>query len=168
MAALSLLVSACGAVSGSGPDGTDPSADGPRSITDVMDRTVEVPATVDRVLVDGAFATYTMALLNPEDPLGPIVGMPNDFEQNDPDALAHYAEDFPEIKDIPRVGQIWDGSFSVEAAIKLEPQVFLMGASSWDSAEDAGIVDGLAKAGIPTLVFDYFVDPVKNTVPAWR
>lgn len=127
-----------------------------------------VPSPATRMLVDGGRLIYTTALLNRKDPLSGIVGMPADLEQNDPDSLLHYKKSFPAIDTIPRTGDIWDGSFSIENALRLKPDVFVLSASSFDAARDAGTIEALERAGTPTVVIDYFVDPVKNTVPSVR
>ncbi|GAA5043040.1 ABC transporter substrate-binding protein [Nocardia callitridis] len=133
-------------------------------ITDVLGRKVTVHVPSARILVDGSRYLYTTALLNKDNPVDRIVGWPKDLQDNDPGTLETYKQKFPQIADIPTIGDLYDGSFSVEQAIRLRPDVFIASASSFQAAQDAGTIDKLAKAGIPTVVLDYFVDPIKNTV----
>ncbi|GAA3092279.1 ABC transporter substrate-binding protein [Kribbella aluminosa] len=137
-------------------------------MTDVLGRKVEVPVPAQRVLLDGGRLLYTTSLLNKANPLEHIVGMPADLEQNDPDTLNEFRKKFPDIDKIQRIGDVWDGSFSLEAVLKLRPDVFFLSASSYQAAMDAGIVDRLQKVGVPTVAVDYFDDPLKNTVPSVR
>ncbi|GAB3560780.1 ABC transporter substrate-binding protein [Arthrobacter alkaliphilus] len=153
----------------SGQSGSAPTASSSptqQQVTDVLGRTVTVPAPAKRVLLDGGRMLYTTALLNKKDPLAGIVGMPKDLEQNDPDTLAQYRKQFPDIDKIPRTGQVYDGSFSAETAIKLNPDIFVISAANYQIAVDAGVIKTLEGAGIPTVVVDYFVDPLKNTLPS--
>ncbi|GAA1026390.1 MULTISPECIES: ABC transporter substrate-binding protein [Amycolatopsis] len=161
------VVALLAAAACSAPQGEQPGA-AKRPVTDVLGRTVEVPLPAKRILLDGARMLYTTALLDKRDPLAGIVGLPNDLEQNDPDSLEQYRAKFPGIDKIKRTGQAYDGSFSIEAAIQLRPDVYVVSAANYKAAQDSGIVDRLSRVGVPTVVLDYFVDPVKNTVPSVR
>jgi iron complex transport system substrate-binding protein len=162
-----LTLTACS----SGQGARDPNASrspARQEVTDVLGRTVTIPSPATRVLLDGGRMLYTTALLNRQDPLADIVGMPNDLEQNDPDTLAQYRKRFPQIDKVPRIGQVYDGSFSAEAVLKLNPDVFVISAADYQLAVDAGTIKILDSAGIPTVAVDYFVDPLKNTLPSVR
>ncbi|MGV9798088.1 ABC transporter substrate-binding protein [Mycobacterium sp. NPDC003449] len=162
-----LVVAAAGCGADSTPDPQSTRSSGPETtVTDVLGRQVTIKAPSARILVDGARMLYTTAMLNKDNPTDRIVGWPSDLEQNDPGTLAAYEKKFPQIADIPKTGDLWDGSFSVEQAISLQPDVFVVSASSFDAAQDAGTIEQLDRAGIPTVVVDYFVDPLKNTAPS--
>ncbi|GAA3546352.1 ABC transporter substrate-binding protein [Amycolatopsis ultiminotia] len=152
----------------SAPQQDEQSSAAKRTVTDVLGRKVDIPVPAKRILLDGARVLYTTALLNKQDPLQGIVGLPNDLEQNDPDSLQQYRKKFPGIDRIQRTGQVYDGSFSIEAAIRLHPDVFVLSAANYQAAQDAGIVDRLARVGVPTVVLDYFQDPIKNTAASVR
>ena len=153
----------------SASDGTNSATNGEKQqITDILGRNVEVPKKVERVLMGGQRMLYTTAILNKENPLQGIVAWPDDLQQNDPGTYKKYQQRFSEIGDIKQTGEVYDGSMSVEQALESRPDVFIVSANSFDAARDAGIVDGLNKAGIPTVAVDYFTDPVKNTAPSVR
>lgn len=153
----------------SASDGTNSATNGEKQqITDILGRNVEVPKKVERILMGGQRMLYTTAILNKENPLQGIVAWPDDLQQNDPGTYKKYQQRFSEIGDIKQTGEVYDGSMSVEQALESRPDVFIVSANSFDAARDAGIVDGLNKAGIPTVAVDYFTDPVKNTAPSVR
>src|SRR5262249_45931845 len=77
-----------------------------------------------------------------------------------------YLRAFPAMASIPVTGQLYDGSFSPERAISLRPDVLVVSAANFSAARDAGTIDRLQGLGIPTVVVDYFVDPLRNTVPS--
>ena len=139
-----------------------------QQITDILGRNVEVPKKVERILMGGQRMLYTTAILNKEDPLHGVVAWPDDLQQNDPGTYKKYQQRFSKIGDIKQTGEVYDGSMSVEQALESRPDVFIVSANSFEAAQDAGIVDGLEKAGIPTVTVDYFTDPVKNTAPSVR
>lgn len=158
--ALVVVLAACGAQPSTPPAGPT------TTVTDVLGRQVQVSVPAQRILLDGSRLLYTTGLLNKQDPLAHIVGMPNDLEQNDPGSLEQYRKAFPAVDAIPRTGEVYNGAFSMETALRLKPDVFVIGAANFKAAQDAGIVDRLAAAGIPTVVVDYFVDPLQHTEPS--
>lgn len=92
----------------------------------------------------------------------------SDPHENDKATLDRYAQQFPQVKDIATTGEIYNNTMSLEQALESRPDVFVVNAGVFDAAKDAGLIDGLEKAGVPTVTVDYFVDPVKNTVPSIR
>lgn len=163
LSAVAVLLSGCGTPA----EGRD-DASGTHIITDVQGRKVTVPKNPKRILLSGQRELYTTALLNPENPLDKIAGWPDDLKENDADTYNRYLQKFPQLAKIPVTGELWDGSFSLEQALQTRPEVFVLSASSYQAAEEAGIITGFEKAGVPTVVIDYFVEPVKNTVPSVR
>ena len=168
---LLLLLSAvvgCASTSQDTPkDGAPATTRGPvTTVTDVLGRRVDVPVPASRILLDGARMLYTTALLNPPDPAAGIVGWPDDLKQNDPDTWRAYLAAFPAMASIPITGQLYDGSFSIERAVSLHPDVFVVSAANFPAAQDAGTIDRLTRLGVPTVVVDYFVEPLRNTVPS--
>jgi iron complex transport system substrate-binding protein len=159
---LAVATAACGAPRSGQPD--QPTM----TITDVLGRPVTVPAHPRRILLGGQRLLYSTAILNKDDPTANVVGWPDDLLQNDPDTYQRYLARFPQIAKVPRIGELPDGSVSVEQVIQLHPDVFVVSAANFPAARDAGIVDRLTSAGIPTVVVDYFVDPVHHTVPSMR
>ncbi|TNL98593.1 iron ABC transporter substrate-binding protein [Corynebacterium tapiri] len=161
-----LLLTAC---SDGGENGNGDKAKGPtRVVVDAMGREVTVPQKVDRILMGGQKMLYTTALLNKDNPTDKIVAWPEDLKENDKATYDRYAEKFPQVKDISTTGEIYNNTMSLEQALESRPDVFVLNAGVFDAAKDAGIIDGLEKAGVPTVTVDYFVDPVKNTVPSIR
>ncbi len=167
VAAFVTIMTAASCAGANAPQPRSSATSGPETeLTDVLGRHVRVKVPSGRILLDGGRYLYTTALLNKDNPIDRIVGWPNDLPQNDPGTLQTYQNKFPDVANVPITGDLWDNSFSVEQAIHLRPDVFVMSASSFAAALDAGIIDKLDDAGIPTIVLDYFVDPVKNTVPS--
>lgn len=164
-----LLVAALVALTACSNDTNNAAADGEkRIVVDALGREVEVPQNVERILMGGQKMLYTTALLNPDNPTDKIVAWPEDLTENDKATFDRYAEKFPEVKEIPTTGEIYNNTMSLEQALEARPDVFVVNAGVFDAAKDAGIVAGLEKAGVPTVTVDYFIDPVKNTVPSIR
>ncbi|BCH21638.1 ABC transporter substrate-binding protein [Mesorhizobium sp. L-8-3] len=137
-------------------------------VTDVTGREVEVNVPVERVILGEGRQVYLVAALDTEDPFKRIVGWREDFSQADPDNYAAYLEKFPGMAKIPTFGGFKDGTFDVEQAVSLKPDVILMNIESKQATEDAKYIEKLAAAGIPLVYVDFRERPFTNTEPSMR
>ncbi|MGM0544819.1 MAG: ABC transporter substrate-binding protein [Pseudomonadota bacterium] len=138
------------------------------TVTDVTGRQVTLDAPAERVILGEGRQIYLLGLLEPEDPFAHVVGWREDFSQADPDNYARYAERFPEIEDLPTFGGFKDGTFDVEQAASLTPDVVLMNIEAKAATEDAGYDDKLAELDIPIVYVDFREDPIAHTIPSMR
>ncbi|WP_394893573.1 ABC transporter substrate-binding protein [Mesorhizobium sp. AaZ16] len=138
------------------------------SLTDITGRQVEVNVPVERVILGEGRQVYLVAALDTEDPFKRIVGWREDFSQADPDNYAAYLEKFPGMAKIPTFGGFKDGTFDVEQAVSLKPDVILMNIESKQATEDAKYIEKLAAAGIPLVYVDFRERPFTNTEPSMR
>jgi ABC-type Fe3+-hydroxamate transport system substrate-binding protein len=134
--------------------------------TDIAGRTVTVRQPVERIILGEGRQMYIVAALEPDDPFQRIVGWRDDLRTADLDTFNKYREKYPDIVDIPQFGDPSGGEFSVEQAIALEPDVFILNLGALEGAREAGLIDQLAEVGIPTVVIDYRQAPLENTVPS--
>ncbi|MCR4264784.1 ABC transporter substrate-binding protein [Nitratireductor sp. ZSWI3] len=137
-------------------------------VTDVTGRKVEVNVPVERVILGEGRQIYLVAALDTDNPFKRVVGWREDFSQADPDNYAVYLEKFPEMADIPTFGGFKDGTFDVEQAVSLNPDVVLMNIESKQATEDAKYIEKLAAAGIPLVYVDFREHPLTNTEPSMR
>jgi iron complex transport system substrate-binding protein len=138
------------------------------TVTDVAGRDVTLDAPVERVILGEGRQIYLVGLLEPEDPFAHVVGWREDFSQADPDNYARYLERFPEMEAIPTFGGFKDGTFDVEQAASLTPDVVMMNIEAKAATEDAGYDDKLAELDIPIVYVDFREDPIANTIPSMR
>lgn len=138
------------------------------TVTDVTGRQVTLDAPAERVILGEGRQIYLLGLLEPEDPFAHVVGWREDFSQADPDNYARYAERFPEIEELPTFGGFKDGTFDVEQAASLTPDVVLMNIEAKAATEDAGYDDKLAELDIPIVYVDFREDPIEHTIPSMR
>lgn len=138
------------------------------TVTDVAGRKVTIETPVDRVILGEGRQIYLLAALQPENPFAHVVGWREDFSQADPDNYAAYAAKFPEMKQIPTFGGFKDGTFDVEQAAALQPDVVLMNLEAKAATEDAAYDDKLAELGIPIVYVDFREKPLEHTIPSMR
>lgn len=135
-------------------------------VTDVAGRTVTVKEGVERIILGEGRMTYAIAVIDRDDPFQRIAGWKDDLILYDPDAWRKYEAKFPDAKNIPNFGSPTSGDFSVEKAIAVDADVLVLNLQEYFKAQETGIIDTLAKVGIPTVFVDFRQDPTVNTVPS--
>ena len=138
------------------------------SVTDVAGRTVEVTQPVRRMILGEGRQTYLVAALDREDPFGRIVGWRDDFEKADNDGYHIYREKYPAIAGLPKFGGAKEGTFDVEQAVALCPDVIVMNLEAKVATEEAGLLQKLAKVGVPVVFIDFRERPFENSEPSIR
>jgi iron complex transport system substrate-binding protein len=138
------------------------------AVTDVLGRTVQVRTPVRRMILGEGRQLYLVAALDTADPLQRVVGWRNDLMQADPATYALYRERFPRLAALPQFGRIQDGSFDVERALALEPDVVVLNIEDAPSEDAQRTIERLAKVGIAVVYVDFRHKPVENTVPTIR
>lgn len=138
------------------------------TVTDIAGREVQVKVPVERVILGEGRQIYLVAALDTEDPFRRVVGWRDDLLQADPDTYGLYLEKYPQMADIPTFGGFKDGSFDIEQAIALRPDVMIMNLESKQATEDARYVEKLAAVGIPVVYVDFREHPFTNTEPSMR
>lgn len=135
-------------------------------VTDMAGRTVEVTKGVQRIVLGEGRMMYSVALLQKEDPFARIVGWKDDLILFDPDAYRKYEALFPEAADIPNLGSPYAAEYSLEKLIALDADLLILNLGNLLRAQESGLLEKLAKAGIPTIFVDFRQQPTRNTVPS--
>lgn len=138
------------------------------TVTDVAGRQVEVGAPVESLVLGEGRLVYGVAVLDTEDPFGRVVGWRDDLKKADPATYASYRERYPSIEALPSFGGVKEGTFDIEQAIALDPDVVVMNLEAMGATEDAGLDDKLAAAGIPLVYIDFREAPMRNTETSMR
>ncbi|MBP2197638.1 ABC-type Fe3+-hydroxamate transport system substrate-binding protein [Pantoea cypripedii] len=116
MLALGLLTVACGASA--------------KVITDVAGRQVEVAQESKRIILGEGRQMYLLAAFDTQAPFQRVVGWRDDFHKADYDGYMAYEKRYPQIKQLPTFGGAKDGTFNVEQALTLKPDLVLMNLES--------------------------------------
>lgn len=135
----------------------------PVTVTDIAGREVTVDAPVERVILGEGRQVFFTAVLDTENPFQRVVGWRDDFQEASPETYDIYAEKFPDMKDIPTFGGFKDGSFDIEQAVSLNPDVLIMNLESKAATDEAGYEEKLAKVGIPIVYVDFREKPFEHT-----
>ncbi|MES0810115.1 ABC transporter substrate-binding protein [Roseibium sp. SCPC15] len=136
------------------------------TVTDIAGRTVEVEKNPSKVVLGEGRMIYTIALLDQDNPFKRVVGWKDDMVRFDPDAYRKYQAAFPQAADLPSFGSPYSDEWNLEAVISLGTEVVLMNLGNLLKAQESGIIDKLAEAGVATVFVDFRQDPTQNTVPS--
>lgn len=138
------------------------------TVKDVTGRDVEVNVPVSHVILGEGRQIYFLAALDKENPFQHVVGWRDDLAKADPETYAAYLAKYPEIAKLPTFGGMKDGTFDIEQAVVLKPDVILMNIDAKTATEEAGYIEKLAKVGIPLVYVDFREKPMENTEPSMR
>ncbi|NKN35371.1 ABC transporter substrate-binding protein [Agrobacterium sp. a22-2] len=137
-------------------------------IKDITGREVEVSVPVERVILGEGRQIYFTAALDTDAPFARVVGWRDDFKKADLDGYNAYLEKFPEMGKIPTFGGMKDGTFDIEQAVTLKPDVIIMNTEAKSATEESGYIEKLAKVGIPLVYIDFREKPMQNTDESMR
>lgn len=138
------------------------------TVKDVTGRDIEVNVPVSHVILGEGRQIYFLAALDKENPFQHVVGWRDDLAKADPETYAAYLAKYPEIAKLPTFGGMKDGTFDIEQAVALKPDVILMNIDAKTATEEAGYIEKLAKVGIPLVYVDFREKPMENTEPSMR
>ncbi len=138
------------------------------TVTDITGRQVQVKAPVEKVILGEGRQTYFVAALDTDDPFKRVVGWRDDFEKADLDGYRDYLAKYPQIAKLPKFGGFKEGTFDVEQAVSLKPDVILLNIEAKTATDDAKLIEKLAKINIPVVFVDFREKPFENTDPSMR
>ncbi len=140
----------------------------PITVTDITGRAVTLDGPADRVILGEGRQIFFAAVLDGEDPFQRVVGWRDDLLQAAPESYALYAEKFPQIADIPTFGGFKDGTFDIEQAVTLDPDVMILNLEAKAATDEAGYEEKLAKVGIPIVYVDFREKPFEHTAQSMQ
>jgi len=138
------------------------------TVTDITGRNVEVEVPVEKVILGEGRQIYFTAALDGDDPFQRVVGWRDDFEKADNDGYHQYLEKYPGMADLPTFGGMKNGTFDIEQAVALKPDVIILNLDAKTATEDGGYIEKLNKVGIPVVYVDFREKPMENTEPSMR
>lgn len=137
-----------------------------KTITDILQRKVDIPDNPQRIVVGEGRMIYTLALVEDGDPVRRVVGWPGDLQRLDRQTWDRYSAAFPEMKKIPIIGNSNYAQISVEKVIALRPDLVILPVYAKQEGNHDSFQRQLTAAGIPVIYIDTRVDQLKNTVPS--
>lgn len=142
-------------------------ADGPIKFKDITGHDISLPQPAKHILLAEGRQVIAIALIH-DDPVSVLGGWLGDMRRSDRETYELYRRKFPSIDSVPVVGMGNDGSFSVERAIAIKPDVAVLGMGFAPGGHSSDIARQLEAVGILVVFTDFFVDPFQNMLPSIR
>lgn len=134
------------------------------TVTDLAGRKVELPDTIERIVLGESRYIPALAILEGEHVVDRLVGMLPDFEMTDPAGYAQYLARFPALADVPRVGHTSADSFSLEHVLAMDPDLAIFSLDGHGpGARHQDLIDRLERAGVVVIFIDFRQRPLENT-----
>lgn len=131
------------------------------TVTDTMNRTVEIPENPQRILLGFYFEDF-MAVAGP-DAYDRVVAISKDAWAGWRSLQWEtYVAVIPRLEELADIGEIDSGTFSLEAAVAAKPDVALLAAWQYKALGD--VADRIEAAGIPVVVLDYNAQTLEKHV----
>lgn len=141
-----------------------PLAQAARTVTDLAGRSVQVPESVERIVLGESRYIPALAILEGESLPDRLAGLLPDFELTDPGGYARYLEVFPSLAEIPRVGHTSADSFSLESVLAMGADLAVFSLEGHGpGAHNRELIDRLQRAGVAVVFVDFRQDPLVNT-----
>ncbi|PVZ20603.1 MULTISPECIES: ABC transporter substrate-binding protein [unclassified Pseudomonas] len=138
------------------------------TVTDIAGRQVQIPDKVDHVLLGEGRMIYAVAALDRANPFQRVVGWQGELKEVDAPGYAAYKAKFPQIDNIPTIGQTSEASVNPERVLDLHPDIAIFGIAGHGPGIKNPVVEQLQQAGVPVLFIDFREHPMQNTVPSMK
>ena len=138
------------------------------TVTDVAGREVAFDEPVERVILGEGRMLYSLATIETQDPFAKVVAWRNDLWTTDLDGYNAYAEKFPELKDLPILGNLTDGTLQTETVVDLQPDVLLLPIGNRTAADEVQLEPMLEGIGVKIVYIDFREHIIQNTEPSLK
>lgn len=136
------------------------------TVTDVAGREVAFDAPVERVILGEGRMLYGVAPVVGGNPFDKVVGWRNDVWTTDLSGYEAYAAKFPELKDLPAIGRVSDGTLQTETIVTLDPDVLLLPIGDKSAADEVKLEETLDGIGVKIVYIDFREHILDNTEPS--
>ncbi|MFC0141329.1 ABC transporter substrate-binding protein [Erwinia mallotivora] len=140
----------------------------PFVVEDVSGRKVEIKSEVKRVILGEGRQIFLLAAFDTQDPFKRVVGWRDDLPKADFDSYQNYKNKYPQIVKLPTFGGAKEGTFNVEQALTLHPDLVLMNLESKAATDEGKLIEKLDQLGIPVVFIDFREKPFENAEKSIR
>ena len=138
----------------------------PVTVTDVAGRTITLEHQPQNIALSTGRVFPLLEIMYQKKAADHLVAWRDDMRVSAPSMYASYIKDYPQLKNVLKIGKIKSGEFDAERFINMKnkPDLFVVDLSNIKLAEEKGLLKKLDEAGIKVLAIDFREKPVKNTV----
>ena len=138
----------------------------PVTLKDVSGRTVTINHKPKNIALAYSRGFPILEILYGNEAGKHVVAWGGDMKSGTPGQYHYFIKKYPNLKNIPELGYINSGGFNTEKFIEMKNKadILIVDQTLVRTGEQTGIFDVLQKAGIPVISYDFYSNPVKNTV----
>ncbi|MBB3397615.1 MULTISPECIES: ABC transporter substrate-binding protein [unclassified Rhizobium] len=134
----------------------------PLTVTDAIGRMVTITKKPKSIILGTGFNLFALSLIHP-DPVSLLAGWATDMKTDNPFIYDAFRKKFPALDKVPLVSNGQADGMSFEAALSLEADLAVMGRWQAEGEQGKRAIDYLASIGVPVIVVDFNLDPLKST-----
>ena len=128
-------------------------------VTDSLQRQVTIPDDPQRIVLGESRMLYTLALVEEGNPAKRVVGWPPDLRKFDHQTWQRYVQAWPEIADIPLIGNSNFSQLNSEKIISLKPDLVILPVYARMPPDSSSLLTQLAAAHIPVIFSTSVLNP---------
>ncbi|MBJ7223943.1 MULTISPECIES: ABC transporter substrate-binding protein [unclassified Brenneria] len=140
----------------------------PVTVQDIAGRHVTVDAPVSRVMLADSRLLLAVNILHPAEPLKNIIAWDDSLRVRAPDMARHYAQRYPQLKQITVFDNPYRSDFSVERALTLRPDLIVFDIGVLPKLQGNGTLAMLEKSGIAVIFIDFRQRPLTHAPDSIR
>lgn len=133
------------------------------TVTDLMNRQVEISTPPHRVMLADARAIEAMSIIFHGDPSASIAAWDDSLKKKSPDIMRAFATNFPALKSIPTFANPYTTTFDVENAVARHTDLVIFDIGLATKLRDEGVTDKLDSLHIPYIFIDFRQKPLQNS-----
>jgi iron complex transport system substrate-binding protein len=137
----------------------------PKEVTDVLGNKVVLEKAPERIILASGYSFLSLAFVDPK-PTAKLVAWGSELKRFDEKTYSLFLNKFPELATLTTIGSGSGNDLSAEVILALQPDLIIMDA--WQKEGSATLVEHLQNAGIKIVYIDYYMSPLKHTVPSTR
>lgn len=137
----------------------------PKEVTDVLGHKVVLEKPPERIILASGYSFLSLLFVD-NHVTNKLVAWGSELKRFDEKSYLLFTKTFPKLSSLTTVGSGSGSELSAELILSLQPDLVIFDA--WQAAGSTILIEHLEEAGIKSIFIDYYMYPLKNTVPSTR
>jgi len=137
----------------------------PKEVTDILGNKVVLDKPPERIILASGYS-YLSLLFVDNNITSKLVAWGSELKRFDEKSYLLFAKKFPVLATLATIGSGSGSELSAEMILSLQPDLVIFDA--WQAAGSTILIEYLNQAGIKSVFIDYYMSPLKNTIPSTR
>lgn len=137
----------------------------PKEVTDILGNKVVLEKPPERIILASGYSFLSLLFVDNQ-VTNKLVAWGSELKRFDEKSYLLFAKTFPELTSLTTVGSGSGSELSAELILSLQPDLVIFDA--WQAPGSTALIAHLNEAGIKSVFIDYYMSPLKNTIPSTR